>query len=365
MLTRGIAEEIVKQTTIRLHRNINIMDGRGVIIASGDRKRMDTAHFGAMEVLRTGKPLFIYEKDLHQWEGARPGINLPIEFQKKIIGVIGITGDPDEMEEFSELVKMITEMMIQQSFMIEQLEWKQRLKELVFEDLRKDSSNRESVQQRLHLIGVKLEPPFQVSTVEVNSEKFHPRELVQLLEGGFDPEHTLAGILSTNRLFLLNSYLSEKKVKEKLLTLVDRYHSKGVFVRIGLGSNVDSTSYIGNSYEESISALALGSKDQQFILYSDIESKVLLDQLDPWYKQQFSERIIGSLSDKLMETLEHFFLNDLNLSETAKSLYIHRNSLLYRMKKIKEITGYDPQKFHHATTLQIAIWMDQMLKKVK
>ncbi|MFJ7509201.1 sugar diacid recognition domain-containing protein [Peribacillus simplex] len=64
MLTQEIAMEIVKQTTNRLNRNINIMDDKGTIIASGNRERIDQLHFGAMEVLKTGKPLIIHEKDI-------------------------------------------------------------------------------------------------------------------------------------------------------------------------------------------------------------------------------------------------------------------------------------------------------------
>ncbi|ASS96986.1 hypothetical protein BS1321_25645 [Peribacillus simplex NBRC 15720 = DSM 1321] len=93
-----------------------------------NRERIDQLHFGAMEVLKTGKPLIIHEKDRHQWAGVLPGINLPINFQNVIIGVIGITGDPTELLEFGELVKMITEMMLHQALMAEQLEWKQHLK---------------------------------------------------------------------------------------------------------------------------------------------------------------------------------------------------------------------------------------------
>ncbi|WP_440706053.1 CdaR family transcriptional regulator [Heyndrickxia oleronia] len=363
MLTQGIATEIVKQTTLRLRRNINIMDERGTIIASSDPTRVNKAHFGAMEVLRSGKPLYIYEQDPHKWEGSLPGINLPIVFQEKIIGVIGITGHPDEIAEFSELVKMITEMMIQQSFITEQLEWKQRLKELVFEELMKESIDKESIQQRLHLIGVKLESPYQVATIELGSSQYNRRELIQLLEGIFHSQHAMIGFLSANRLFLLTSALPEKKVKEKLLTIIQRLTSKGTQIRIGIGSVVEMDTYIRHSFSESMSALALGSETQSLITYTEIEAKVLLDRLDKWTIRQFCDRILGNLPEKLIETLEHFFANHLNLSETAKSLYIHRNSLIYRMKKIKEVTGYDPQKFNHATTLQMAIWILHMQKK--
>lgn len=208
MLTQEIASEIVKQTTIRLNRNINIMNEKGTIIASGNPNRINQVHFGAVEVLLTGKALIINEHNLHKWEGALPGINLPIEFQQLIIGVIGITGNPIEIMEFGELVKMITEMMIQQSFMTEQLEWKQRLKELVFEDLLKDSFNQELAQQRLNLIGTKLEPPYQVAVMEIGTNQLKRSDFIQTFEDIFDEKHTLIGFLTLiDYSFLLQNFL--------------------------------------------------------------------------------------------------------------------------------------------------------------
>ncbi|TDL92261.1 hypothetical protein E2R55_04210 [Vibrio vulnificus] len=162
MLTQEFAMEIVKQTTNRLNRNINIMDDKGIIIASGNHERIDQLLIGAMEVLKTEKPFIISENDDHQLVGVLPGINFPINFQNVIIGVIGITGDPTELLEFGELVKMITEMMLHPAFMAVQLEWKQHLKELVFENLLKEDINQHSIDQRLELIGMKLESPYQV-----------------------------------------------------------------------------------------------------------------------------------------------------------------------------------------------------------
>ncbi|MFE0505643.1 CdaR family transcriptional regulator [Peribacillus butanolivorans] len=363
MLTQEIAREIVKQTTIRLNRNINIMDEKGTIIASGNPDRISQAHFGAIEVLKTGKPLIIHEQDRHHWLGVLPGINLPIEFQKVFIGVIGITGDPAELKEFGELVKMITEMMLNQSFMAEQLEWKQHLKELVFEDLLKETINQNSIDQRLNLIGMKLEPPFQVGILEIKLNPLKKNEVIQLLENVFDTQHTLIGFLNVNRVFILTSTLTENLMKQKMNTAIHQFIAKRFSLRVGMGSLAESELYICHSFHEAESALLLGDDNQSLTTYTEVETKALLDRIDDRTKQQFQERILGSLSEKLIETLQQFFLSNLNIGECAKSMYIHRNSLIYRIKKIKEITGYNPQELNDAITLQLAIWVKQMQRK--
>jgi carbohydrate diacid regulator len=359
MLTQEIAMEIVKQTTNRLNRNINIMDDKGIIIASGNHERIDQLHLGAMEVLKTGKPLIIPENDRHQWVGVLPGINLPINFQNVIIGVIGITGDPTELLEFGELVKMITEMMLHQAFMAEQLEWKQHLKELVFEDLLKEDINQHSIDQRLELIGMKLEPPYQVGVMEMKLNPLNKNELIQMTETVFGSQYALVGFLSVNRVFILTMALSGNNIDKRLDSAIKQLKAKDFVIRIGLGSIVDKESSIVHSFREAETALLLGEAKQALSRYTDVETKALLERIDERTKQQFQERILGSLSEKLIETLQQFFLSNLNIGECAKRMYIHRNSLIYRLKKIKDITGYNPQVLHDAITLQLAIWVSQ------
>lgn len=359
MLTYEIAKQIVRETMNRLNRNINIMDHTGTIIASGDASRVGEIHEGAADVIRTGKPLMITRSNERQYKGARPGINLPIVFQDKLIGVIGITGEPDEIREFGELVKMITEMMINQSFLASQLEWKQRLKEMIFEELIQREIQEESVEQRLALLKMKLEEPFQVSLIEMREIPMQNQELIQKVEQLIGETQWLVGFRSVNRLFILTSGLEEGTVIKKLEAIQLFLRQKEIPFKIGLGSQVTETGKIGMSLEEAKLALLLGSQEQGITSYLDIETKALIKRMDSQAKQKFLDRVFAGLPPKGIETLEAFFASNLNIGEAAKHLYVHRNTLIYRLAKIKERTGYDPQVFHDAVSLQLAVWMQQ------
>lgn len=360
MLTKKIAGEIVEQTMIRLNRNVNIMDHQGTIIASGDRNRIDHLHEGALEVLRTGKPVIITENSLRQWKGALPGINLPIQFQDHIIGVIGITGKPDEILEFGELVKMITEMMINQSYLASQLEWKQRMVDLAFEDLIHGEPDYDSVHERLGLLDIELQPPFQVGMIEIDHNPLKNHELIQKMKTILDEKHTLIGFLSANRLFFLSFAMPEEALKRKLIELQKLLKTTRIQPRIGLGSSVADQENIHYSFDESKFALQLGRKGQTFIPYAEIEVRALLDRMDEHAKEKFQERLLKQVSDKMIETLEVFFASNFNIGESAERMQIHRNTMIYRIKKIKEDTNYDPQLFQDAVSLQLAIWMRRM-----
>ncbi|GAF66032.1 hypothetical protein BTS2_2932 [Bacillus sp. TS-2] len=362
MLSREIASDIVEQTTIRLKRNINIMDETGVIIASANPERINQIHYAAIEVLRTGKTIVIDNKASSEWGNSLPGINLPIEFEQQIIGVIGITGNPQSLLEFGELIKMNTEMMIKQAFMVEQLEWKQRLKDLIFDHLKKNVINPKQIQQRLELLNLTLHAPYQVSIIQIHSEKILRGQTIEILEQIFNHNKTLIGFLKGNQLYILNSSVSNEVIKQKMKEAIVLLDKKGLPARVSMGTNVNSLDLIQLSYHEAVISLTLGNQHQSLIEYAEVKTKALLNNVEKETKQLYYERILGDLSDKWIDTLEHFFTCNLNIAECAKDMYIHRNSLIYRIKKIKEISGYDPQKFEDAIQLQLAVWLKRMVE---
>lgn len=359
MLTREIAEAIVRETMTRLNRNINIMDESGTIIASGDPTRIGQIHEGALEVIKIGKPLSISREHIKHWRGSLSGVNLPIEFQKKIVGVIGITGEPHEVEELGGLVKMTTELMIRQSFLALQSEWRQRTKEIIIEELIKSEPKNELIDERLNLLQIQLSPPYFVAIMEIKERTIHNHILITKIEEIIGEGKYLVGFLSVNRLLVLISGLTENKIKKKLQVMKETLQRMGLHFKIGYAAQVHEREKISIAYKESKLALFMGSGHEQLISYSDIETKALIYQVHEELKQRYLERIFPYTSAKVMETLQTFFDCNLSITETAQALSIHRNTLLYRLKKIKEDTGHDPQMFKGAVTLQLALWIYQ------
>src|SRR5690554_5011572 len=96
-LTKELAQKIVDNTMDVLGKNINIMDHNGIIIGSGNKNRIDNYHEVANRVIESGKTYIIRDDMEKEFQGVKEGINLPIKFQEKIMGVVGITGDADEV----------------------------------------------------------------------------------------------------------------------------------------------------------------------------------------------------------------------------------------------------------------------------
>ncbi|QGQ46290.1 CdaR family transcriptional regulator [Metabacillus sediminilitoris] len=358
MLTQEIAEEIVKETMRRLNRNINIMDPTGTIIASGDSTRISYFHEGGFHVIKSGKPLVITKHNKDQWRGSKIGINLPIEFQNKIIGVIGITGEQNEVEEFGELVKMTTEMMIKQSYLATQSEWQARSKEETFVELVKEKPNYDFIDQRLELLQINLIPPFHMFLIEIKLIKIQSQSLIRKLEEIFNKKCTLIGFLEVGRMFILSSGISSKQAIDKINIIQDMLTKLQIQCKIGYGTPVYTREMLKVSFNESEIALSIGKvRELSFNSYSNMEAEALIIQIDEDLKKRFLERIFPTIDAKVIETLQAFFQCNFNITETASKLFIHRNTLIYRLKKIKEETGYDPQVFKDSVPLQLAIWM--------
>jgi carbohydrate diacid regulator len=134
-ITHKLAQDIVNKTMSILGKNINIMDENGVIIGLGDKSRLNQYQEGAAQVIKEGKKLEIYSKDINHLVGAKPGINLPIEYNNKIIGVVGITGEQNEVTPFGEVIKMTVEMILQQDFLLKELQLEKQVQENFVHDL--------------------------------------------------------------------------------------------------------------------------------------------------------------------------------------------------------------------------------------
>ncbi|WP_010677387.1 CdaR family transcriptional regulator [Bacillus timonensis] len=359
MITREIAEMLVKETSKVLNVNINIMNEKGVIIATRDLSRLDAIHEGALEVVATGQPLEITSKNQGQLRGTQLGINLPIHFQEKIVGVIGITGEPEIIRDRGGLVKMMAELLIKQAYMASQTEWRQRTKEMIIEELLKEKSNTINIERWLSLLNMKLTGPFVVSVMEVFDYSFSSHLLINNTEEVIGKEKVLAGFVHGNKLLILLSEVPYEEAKRKLAKLFQEFEKIKVQARLAYSPPILHLLNTNQGYHECEVALAISKPEKKIISYTDIEPEALVHQIDPKLARQFTERILqggGDLKNHL-DTLQAFFDSNLNIKEAAKKLYIHRNTLIYRLNKIKTESGYDPQNFKDAFALQMVVWL--------
>lgn len=359
LLDAKLAQKIVQRTMDIIDCNINIMDAKGKIIASGDVNRIGEVHDGALLALSQGRIVDINEAVIHSLHGVRPGINLPLRVDGQIIGVIGLTGEPTSLKEYGKLVCMTAEMMLEQARLFNMLAQDTRLKEELVLNIINTESITPSIVEWANRLGVDLSIPRVACIIEVDSGQFgienaraELQNLQQLLKV---PERdNLVAVLSLTELVVLKPALNSfgrwdvEEHLERIKQLIERMNeSAKLNVRIALGNYFPAENGVSLSYHTAKTTLAIGKArhpKQRVYNYQDLILPVLLDQLrDGWQKEEL-ERPIKKLklmdnNGVLVKTLLAWFENNMQTIATAKALYVHRNTLEYRLNKISDLTG--------------------------
>lgn len=146
-----------------------------------------------------------------------------------------------------------------------------------------------------------------------------------------------------------------------------------VSVRVAYGTMVEELKDVSKSYKEASMALDVGKVfyvERNILAYNELGIGRLIHQLpsslcDMFLEEVFDGDIQGLFDNEELTTVFSFFENNLNISEAARQLYVHRNTLVYRLEKIQKKTGLDVRKFEDALTFKIATMVADHMRYMK
>ncbi|MBC8533863.1 PucR family transcriptional regulator [Yeguia hominis] len=163
----------------------------------------------------------------------------------------------------------------------------------------------------------------------------------------------------------------EQKDLEKLAnsivdTLSGEFYTHCV---VGIGTIVTGVKDLARSFKEAQVALEVGKvfdTEKLVVSYDNLGIARLIYQLpttlcDMFLKEVFKRGSIELLDHETLFTIQRFFENNLNVSETSRKLFVHRNTLVYRLEKIKKITGLDLREFEDAIVFKVALMVKKYL----
>ena len=351
LLSIKLAEEIVHQTMTRLHHNINVISIEGVILASGEKDRIESIHEGAIQVAKTGIPLFIDKNREKEFYNSKPGINLPIKFHEKIIGVIGITGDPDELKEIANLVQLTTEMIVHQVLTESKSEWQRKNGDFIFKALIENTPINRAVKERIQKLSFPLVGPFQIILIRQMKDATS-NTLTLNLENILHRQPALFGQINLNEYYILLCGCTVQNSKETINQLHKLQSKFEIF--IGVGPTVNDLEELSYAFNGAKTALTFSDHIQHTTYFDEVEIFTLFKNRESYEITKFITKIQG-LTEKLTETLESYFEYNLQLNICSEKLGIHRHTLTYRLNKIYKITGYNPQNFEDAFVLNLTL----------
>ena len=311
-LDSALAQHIVDRAMAILPHNINVMDAQGMIIGSGDPARLHTRHEGAQLVLANRRVVEIDEQAAACLRGVRPGVNLPLLHADQLIGVLGITGAPDTVRPYAELVRMAAEMLVEQRQLQAERHWQRHQlawpRQLVLLELAEEGDQARA----LSALAGKAEQcgPFGVRQLLLCRPYQSGRDaawLAQLDSRG----------LGVQRLLCSDELYGFADLREAALALRDLH----AYAR---------------SRQPELRVLRLPDHRLQAFLHGRRQDWSVQRWLAP-LRRVLAQDSQGQLRQTLLAWCRH----DGHPQACADELGIHRNTLRYRLERIGELSGLD------------------------
>ncbi|NLM75407.1 MAG: PucR family transcriptional regulator [Clostridiaceae bacterium] len=184
-------------------------------------------------------------------------------------------------------------------------------------------------------------------------------------------------ILLDDQNTVLVKELKEREDKEEIYKkariIIDTLNSELMIkAKVGIGTEAQSLRDVARSYKDAQTALKIGQifeTEKSIVDYNHLGIGRLIYQLPTtlcrlFLNEVFKEGVLETIDSETMMTIQKFFENNLNVSETSRQLFIHRNTLVYRLDKIQKITGMDLRKFDDAIYFKVAMMVKRYLDEV-
>lgn len=355
MIDALLAKRLIERITKYTEYNVNIMDEKGIIIASKNTSRIGTFHEVALQIIQGEKDIIRVDNENTQF-GVKKGVNMAIYYHKKKEGVVGVTGDPEEVMPIALIIRMAVEVMLEyELFKYEKMQ-RRNLKEqllniiLYKDDLQKEDWERLNLQ--LHMKEDIIRIPI---LIHIDNDIDFCEHVLNIFSSG--SRHSTQDLLCLTRdgdiLLYKSTDCSLVELMKNYKYIVAEALSDGLrYMRsaechfsVFVGSFQNNFQYYRMGYEHCVWLKQNISHGQSSYFYDDISryftSILPLTELQVAYytiEKNLGEKFLESFKE-IVEALREA---NFNLNEASKRMHVHKNTLVYRLDKIREALNVDP-----------------------
>ncbi|WP_078408900.1 CdaR family transcriptional regulator [Priestia abyssalis] len=355
-ISSSLAQMIVDAAKEVIGKDINFIQLDGKIIASTDSSRIGSFHEAAFRVKEKRNIVEVSENDA--FKGTKKGINYPVMINQQMLGIIGISGDPEECKSLGFLLTKITEVLIKEQMIAGKVHSLDELRSsvvrmLIFENEKENAFLKEHLQHFQY----ELEENAFVSIIHVNgldnpsSLPAHMHDI--LLKQGVK----LFTYLFPNRYAII---VNESQYKSVIKSFAAYFDSLSISCSIGIGS-IGALEELATSYKHAKLALKYALSKQVFVCeYASLDLEMIMESMHPHIREEYITKLIGELSEEEITLLHTYYKYNLSLKKTAAELFIHKNTLQYRLEKIAKKTKVNPRDYHDSVKLYIALLLQTL-----
>lgn len=345
------AYEIVHEMKAILGCDVNIMDETGTIIASTDLSRVGRRHPGACTLLEQRLESLTVEAD-NPITGERRGINLPVQVQGAAIGVVGLTGAPEKVSLYGRMIQRMTEIMVRDCLQQEQAAALERARQCFVEAwLFDEKADAAELSFRGKMLGIDTRAPWAVALLSAPGTNVTAQEVqsAQCLNRIRPYLHRDIFCLCTvqDRQVLL---LLQSSDSDRIRSQVEQIRQELSYIfRAPVCAGVSGSGRRGPSircrYREAKSALLTAQNTRDgLVSYKEGSLSFLADSISPEIRRDLAERIFSGCPPEeqagMRQLIMLFYHSQGNAQKIADQLHVHKNTIHYRLQKIKKLTGY-------------------------
>lgn len=358
-ISKNLASQIVNNIKGIINQDLNFMDRRGVIIASTDPNRVNTFHEAAKACVDR-KRIIVIEYD-NQYRGSKKGINIPVEFDNDIIGVIGITGDRSEVEQYGTIIKKMTEILLKEEWIkeneIQKRDNYRNLLEGIIYNKFQDINSMYSLEEN-SLKHIAISKPF------INySNTEHMDKILNILDSHFHNNNSVIYSFVYQELVILfmdNSRISIERILKSIIQNCNEILKEKI--AFGVSSSFTDLSASNIYFNQALSShdwqRKYENKEGAILFYEDMDLGILLTDISAKNRTNFSEKVLRNLSKEDMD-LYHNLLsiygkNNGSIKAISEELFMHKNTIQYRLNRLYDLTGYNPREYNGYIILKLA-----------
>jgi len=359
-VTKSAAQSIVETIKDFCGYDINFIDTEGFIFASTDTNRIGDYHEIGKKVADTQKSIEVCETD--EYTGTHPGINTPFFHEGRIIAVIGITGDPDKVRQYCELALRITALIFRENEYANQSLGRQTATNYIIRSLiNGEALNKNHLDDFMNSRKLSLDNNYRTAVVEIHS-RYNPANISFIERDITDTLSEIPGSLYRyqypNEFVLIFDVSGYKTAVNALQNMLKKYSE---IMKVAVGRE-DPLNRQNHSYASACLALKCSVNPKSVAVFDDFDLEILLASLNDTVSKRYLAKTTDYLSSEDVEILNAYYEANMSLKEASEKLFIHKNTLQYRLDKIYEKSGYNPRSFRDATILYLALELMKVKK---
>lgn len=362
-ISKIIAQNIVDEMKKIIKKDLNFIKINGEILASTNKKRIGNFHEGALKALNSNKTVVIDWDE--QYPGSKKGVNIPVKLYDETIGVIGISGDKEEVEKYGEIIKRMTEILIKEAFILKKEERDNENDRLIIETLLNNTTNsfikNTIISKEIEKIEKSLTKTVIVSKIDLFKDYDY-----EIIKKVFNTIKTKIkknlGYLLINQnivtIILLNKKNNDiKKIIDYLKQEIES--NENIKLYFGIGEIKINNNDLITSYTEALNSLEWCLKDKkEFIFYENLDLEILLNKIDNNTSLKYKNKIFKTLSNsEICEYKNIFFYYEKyngSLKKISSELFMHINTLQYKLNKFTEKTNLDIRNYKDFSKIKLA-----------